>query len=50
MPAARRIWVVSFPGAELLDVSGPWEELHHTNDVLGRKVYDAELVTPLAGA
>lgn len=49
MPAARRIWIVTFPGAELLDVSGPWEVLHHTNDVLGRKVYETELVTPIAG-
>lgn len=50
MPAARRVWVVTFPGAELLDVTGPWEVLHHTNDVLGRQVYETELVTPLAGA
>jgi transcriptional regulator GlxA family with amidase domain len=50
VPAERKVWIVTFPGAELLDVSGPWEVLHHTNDVLGRRVYETELVTPLSGA
>ena len=49
MQRVRRVWVVTFPGAELLDVSGPWEVLSHTNDVLGRRAYELELVTPLPG-
>jgi transcriptional regulator GlxA family with amidase domain len=49
MQRARSVWVVTFPGAELLDVSGPWEVLSHTNDVLGRRAYALELVTANAG-
>jgi len=45
---ARSVWVVTFPNTELLDVAGPWEVLSHTNGVLGRRVYELELVTPLA--
>jgi transcriptional regulator GlxA family with amidase domain len=49
MQRARRVWLVTFPGAELLDVCGPWEVLSHANDVLGRRAYELELVAPLAG-
>lgn len=49
MQLARRVWLVTFPGAELLDVCGPWEVLCHANDLLGRRAYELELVTPLAG-
>jgi transcriptional regulator GlxA family with amidase domain len=47
--APRRVWFFVFPGSELLDVSGPWEVLGHTNDVLGREAYSLELVTPTGG-
>jgi transcriptional regulator GlxA family with amidase domain len=47
--APRRVWFVTFPGAELLDLAGPWAVLGHTNDEVGREVYAAEFVTPLGG-
>jgi transcriptional regulator GlxA family with amidase domain len=46
---ARQVWFVTFPGAELLDLSGPWSVLGHTNDAVGREVYATHLVTPLGG-
>ncbi|HKO93904.1 MAG TPA: helix-turn-helix domain-containing protein [Polyangiaceae bacterium] len=49
MPRARSVWVVTFPGAEVLDVTGPWEVLCHANEVLGRRVYEPLLVAPLPG-
>lgn len=49
MPRSRSVWVVTFPGAEMLDVTGPWEVLSHTNEVLGRRAYELELVAPVAG-
>ncbi len=49
MPRARSVWIVTFPGAELLDVTGPWEVLSHTNQVLDRRAYELELVTPTGG-
>jgi transcriptional regulator GlxA family with amidase domain len=49
MPQTRRVWVVTFPGAEMLDVTGPWEVLSHANEVLGRPAYTLELVTSLPG-
>jgi transcriptional regulator GlxA family with amidase domain len=49
MQRTRSVWVVTFPGAELLDVTGPWEVLSHANDVLGRRAYALELVTVNAG-
>jgi transcriptional regulator GlxA family with amidase domain len=47
--APRQVWFVTFPGAELLDLAGPWAVLGHTNDDVGREVYTAHLVTPLGG-
>lgn len=47
--APRQVWFVTFPGAELLDLAGPWAVLGHTNDEVGREVYAAHLVTPLGG-
>jgi transcriptional regulator GlxA family with amidase domain len=47
--APRRVWMFAFPGSELLDLSGPWQVLGHTNDILGRCAYAVELVTPLGG-
>ena len=32
----KRVWFFVAPGAELLDIAGPWEVLRHANDVLGR--------------
>ena len=47
MPRVRRaVWVVVFPGSDLLDVSGPWEVLSNANDLLGYDAYALELVTP----
>jgi transcriptional regulator GlxA family with amidase domain len=47
--AARQVWFVTFPGAELLDLAGPWAVLGHANDAVGREVYATHLVTPLGG-
>ena len=49
MHRCRSVWVVAFPGVELLDVAGPWEVLSHANDVLGGKAYRLVLVSPLGG-
>lgn len=46
---ARSVWVVTFPDAQLLDVAGPWEVLSHTNGVLGRRVYELDLVSATPG-
>jgi transcriptional regulator GlxA family with amidase domain len=48
--ATRRVWMIACPGAELLDVTGPWEVLGQANDVLGRPAYALHLVAPLGGA
>lgn len=42
----QQVWFLVAPGAELLDVTGPWEVLGHANDVLGRKAYELRLVGP----
>ncbi|HEU4534288.1 MAG TPA: DJ-1/PfpI family protein, partial [Polyangiaceae bacterium] len=44
--AARSVWFFAFPNSELLDLVGPWEVLGHANEVLGRRAYALELVTP----
>lgn len=44
--STKKVWFLVVPGSELLDVSGPWEVLGHTNDVLGCCAYEAELVGP----
>lgn len=47
MPVAtKRARFLVVPGSELLDISGPWEVLGHTNDVLGCLAYEVELVGP----
>lgn len=43
---AKRVWFLVAPGAGALNVTGPWEVLGHTNDVLGRAAYDLALVGP----
>jgi transcriptional regulator GlxA family with amidase domain len=47
--APCKVWVVIFPGSEMLDLSGPWEVLSHANDALGYEAYVLHLVTPLGG-
>lgn len=47
MRRARSVWLVVFPGSDLLDVGGPWEVLSHANDVLGWRAYALQLVSPL---
>lgn len=47
---SRRVWIVGCPGAELLDITGPWEVMCHANDVLERRAYELQLVVPLGGA
>ncbi len=42
----KRVWFFVAPGAELLDLTGPWEVLQHANDVLGRTGYEVELFGP----
>ena len=46
---SRAVWIVVFPGSELLDVSGPWEVMSQANDLLGYDAYALEMVTPVAG-
>jgi transcriptional regulator GlxA family with amidase domain len=46
----RRVWLLVVPGAELLDVAGPWEVFAHASEVLGREAYDLRLFGPEAGA
>lgn len=43
------MWFAISPGAEVLDLTGPWAVLGHTNDVVGREVYRLELVAPGGG-
>jgi transcriptional regulator GlxA family with amidase domain len=45
----RQVWFVTFPDAEVLDLSGPWAVLGHANDLVGRTVYALHLVSPLGG-
>jgi transcriptional regulator GlxA family with amidase domain len=42
----KHVWFFATPGAELLDITGPWEVLRHSNDVLGRVAYEVELFGP----
>jgi transcriptional regulator GlxA family with amidase domain len=49
MRRTRHVWFVTFPGAELLDLSGPWAVLGYANEVIGRSAYTAHLVAPLEG-
>ena len=42
----KRVWFFVAPGAELLDITGPWEVLQHADDVLGRSAYEVELFGP----
>jgi transcriptional regulator GlxA family with amidase domain len=45
----RLVWLVTFPGAELLDAAGPWEVFGHANELLGHRAYECSLVTPFGG-
>ena len=42
----KHVWFFVAPGAELLDIAGPWEVLQHANGVLGRTAYEVELYGP----
>ena len=46
---ARHVWFVVFPGAELLDLSGPWSVLGYANEVAGLQLYTPQLVAPTGG-
>jgi transcriptional regulator GlxA family with amidase domain len=45
----RHIWFVMCPGAELLDLAGPWAVLSYTNEAVGRQVYMSHLIGALNG-
>jgi transcriptional regulator GlxA family with amidase domain len=49
MRRTRQVWFVTFPGAELLDLSGPWSVLGYANEVTGRRSYNTQLVAPIEG-
>ncbi len=44
---ARHVWFFSFPGSEMLDLSGPWSVLGYANEVMGREAYTSHLIAPL---
>ncbi len=43
----RNVWFFSFPGSEMLDLSGPWAVLGYANEVMGREAYTSHLIAPL---
>jgi transcriptional regulator GlxA family with amidase domain len=47
----RTVWIVAFPGAQLIDVTGPWEVFAMANRVGGARAarYAATIVAPAAG-
>ena len=48
----RRVWIVAFPGAQVLDVTGPWEVFALANRAGGPRPprYAVSVVAPSAGA
>jgi len=48
----RRVWIVAFPGAQVLDVTGPWEVFALANRAGGARAprYAVSVVAPSAGA
>jgi transcriptional regulator GlxA family with amidase domain len=42
----KTVWFFVTPGAELLDIAGPWEVLQHANGALGRTAYELGLFGP----
>ena len=48
----RRVWIVAFPDAQLLDVTGPWEVFAMANRVGAPRAprYAVSVVAPAAGA
>jgi len=48
----RRVWIVAFPGAQLLDVTGPWEVFAMANRAGAPRAprYTVSVVAPAAGA
>src|SRR4029078_643950 len=51
-PRMRRVWIVAFPGAQVLDVTGPWEVCALANRAGGTRAprYAVSVVAPSAGA
>ena len=47
----RRVWIVAFPGAQVLDVTGPWEVFALANRAGGARAprYAVSVVAPSAG-
>ena len=43
---AKKVWFLVVPGAELLDVSDPWEVFGHANDLLGWSAYQQVITGP----
>lgn len=49
MPSsAKRVWFLVAPRIGLVSLTGPWEVLAHTNDILGRSAYQLEALGPSA--
>jgi transcriptional regulator GlxA family with amidase domain len=46
----KHVWFFVVPGADMLDISGPWEVFGHANDLLGRPAYELALIGPKAPA
>jgi transcriptional regulator GlxA family with amidase domain len=42
----RQVWFVMCPGAELLDLAGPWAVLGYANELMRRRLYITQLITP----
>jgi transcriptional regulator GlxA family with amidase domain len=49
MSATRRVSVLTFPDALLLDAAGPLEAFQAANEIAGRAIYDLRLISPVGG-
>jgi transcriptional regulator GlxA family with amidase domain len=45
----RHVWFLMCPGAELLDLAGPWAVLGYANEILGQRLYITQLIAPGGG-
>lgn len=45
----RPVWFLITPGAELLDLSGPWAVFNYANEVADRELYRLSAWSPLGG-
>jgi transcriptional regulator GlxA family with amidase domain len=50
MTRQHRLTLLAYDGCQLLDVTGPAAVFGAANDVMGRKVYDLQIVSPDGGA